>query len=110
MVPEVPSVLEIARALKESVDGWPLAIIFLKTFGGKPKPITASRGVIGGWHPPPGIAMLQSAGCPHGHEAVSVAEAVLGSLVGAIGSSRGGHRRASAGSGARGLGSSSPDL
>ena len=90
--------------------GWPLAIIFLKTFGGKPKPITVSRGVIGGWYPPPGTTMLQSVGCPHGHEAVSAAEAVLGSLVGAIGSSPGGRRCALAGSDAWRLGSSSPDL
>lgn len=29
-------------ALKESVDGWPMAIIILKTFGGQPKPVAAS--------------------------------------------------------------------
>jgi hypothetical protein len=35
-----------------------------KTFGGKPKPITAPRGVTGGWYPPPGVDMLQAVGSP----------------------------------------------
>jgi hypothetical protein len=30
------------QALMESVDYWPMAIIIHKTFGGKPKPVTAS--------------------------------------------------------------------
>jgi hypothetical protein len=43
----------------ESVDCWPMAIIIHKTFGGKPKLVTA-LGVTGGRYPPPEGCMLYS--------------------------------------------------
>ena len=57
-------------ALKESVDGWPMAIIILKTFGGQPEsdirgdPVscfTARQGihVIGPRYPPTEVRMVQ---------------------------------------------------
>ena len=57
-------------ALKESVDGWPMAIIILKTFGGQPEsdirgdPVscfTARQGihVIGHRYPPTEVRMVQ---------------------------------------------------
>ena len=51
--PEAPLVIQ--RARMESVDGWPMATIFHKTFGGKLQPAspTLRRRCAGGTHPPP---------------------------------------------------------
>jgi hypothetical protein len=46
----------------ESVDCWPMAIIIHKTFGGRPKLVTAP-GVTGGRYPPLEGCMLYSVWC-----------------------------------------------
>ena len=84
-----PVGLTAARARFRSlwmIGRWPF--LFVRFFGGKPKPITVPRDVIGGWYPPPGAVMSQFASC-FTARCVSATETTLGNSVGAIGSWRG---------------------
>jgi len=65
----------------ESVDCWPMAIIIHKTFGGRPKLVTAP-GVTGGRYPPPEGCMLYSGALVPDH---CIVDHPLGNSVGAIG-------------------------
>jgi hypothetical protein len=67
----------------ESVDCWPMAITIHKTFGGRPKLVTAP-GVTSGRYPPPEGCMLYSCLVLYCLTSSTV-DHPLGNLVGAIG-------------------------
>ena len=73
------------RALRESVDDWPLAITILQLFGGQPKLVAVLRNVTGRRYPPLGNRMLQFWGRSFAGFRRSVTDRFLGNSVGAIG-------------------------
>jgi len=61
-----------------------MAIIILKTLGGKPKPVAVLRGVTGGRYPPPERCMLYSV-IALSRWISCMVDHLLGNSVGAIG-------------------------
>ena len=73
-------------APKESVDGWPLAIIIQKTFEGHPKLVAVPFGdVTGGWYPSIEGCMVQRGPASGSRIPTAAADHPLSNPVGAIG-------------------------